>query len=256
MDAMTPAADRRGRDAIIVDEWGPYDWRSPKLWPAGRSDSSPLRLRVLGPPGRWTLVSARGGTVSAERGTVPGEISVAPSPGALVDWQVDLRYSGAAIVTPEGTSVPAGRPYVFGYSRFFAPIDWTVRFYDFGAAPDAPSSAEAFAKVLAGPPVRTDRTDRIDYLSQRAMAPGVPQDHVAVAAEGEVTLPDGRYELRAISSEGARVWVDGSLAIDAWSPHESAAEVAPIAGGRHHLRVEYFKRTGDAELRVEIVKRF
>ena len=42
MDAKIPDAERRGRDAIIVDEWGPYDWKSPKLWPEGRSDAVPL----------------------------------------------------------------------------------------------------------------------------------------------------------------------------------------------------------------------
>ena len=48
-----PDAERRGRDAIIVDEWGPYDWKAPKLWPDGRSDAMPLKLRVLGPAGDW-----------------------------------------------------------------------------------------------------------------------------------------------------------------------------------------------------------
>ena len=255
MDAMTPASERRGRDAIIVDEWGPYDWRSPKLWPKGRSDASPLVLRVVGPAGRWTVASIRGASASPQAGAVPGTITVTPSPGALADWQVDLRYTGASIVTPSGASIPAGRPSTFSYARFFAPIDWTMRFYDFSATPDAPANAEAFASVLSASPVRTDRTDRIDYLSQQAIPPGVPRDDVAAAAEGEVTLAEGRYELRAIASEGVRVWVDGRLTIDDWTPHESAADTATLAGGRHRLRVEYFKRTGDAELRVEVARR-
>jgi len=37
-------------DALIVDEWGPYDGRSPKLWPLD-TVSAPVDLRVLGPPG-------------------------------------------------------------------------------------------------------------------------------------------------------------------------------------------------------------
>ena len=32
--AMIKDGERRGRNTIIVDEWGPYDWKSPKLWPA------------------------------------------------------------------------------------------------------------------------------------------------------------------------------------------------------------------------------
>ncbi len=35
MPALTPDSRRMNRSAIIVDEWGPYDWQSPKLWPVG-----------------------------------------------------------------------------------------------------------------------------------------------------------------------------------------------------------------------------
>ena len=34
MDAKLPDGARRGRATIIVDEWGPYDYLSPKLWPS------------------------------------------------------------------------------------------------------------------------------------------------------------------------------------------------------------------------------
>src|SRR5262249_38184701 len=44
---------RRDRSAIIVTEWGPYDWSTPLLWPADSSRAGPLRVRVLGPPRRW-----------------------------------------------------------------------------------------------------------------------------------------------------------------------------------------------------------
>jgi len=59
------------RSTIVVDEWGPYDWRDLKLWPADSSLSTPLRLRVLGPNAmRWNLVgsSRRGGLEAAGQG--------------------------------------------------------------------------------------------------------------------------------------------------------------------------------------------
>jgi hypothetical protein len=49
--------------------------------------------------------------------------------------------------------------------------------------------------------------------------------------------------------------VDDKLVIDRWDVHESIVDEAPIAGGRRKLRVEYFERTGWAELRVEVVKK-
>lgn len=241
IDPMIKPGERRGRQYIIVDEWGPYDWREPKLWPAARSDESPLKLRVLGPAGTWKLESARGARVSQPSGAIPGEVTVTPGPGRMVDFEVGLRD---------------GRGTRFSYSRFFVPIDWAVRFFDFNANTDTPSQPVAFASLIAGTPVASEKTDRLDYLSSRAIAGGVPNNHVALVAEGKVDLPGGQYELRTISDDGVRVWVDGALAIDHWSPHESAVDRAAIRGGRRRrLRVEYYERTGFAELRVEIVKR-
>ena len=81
-DPFLPVGSIRGRYNIIVDEWGPYDWRYPQLWPARVADSAwtgaPLALRVLGPPGRWRVVEpaeaarefpgARVGPIAARRG--------------------------------------------------------------------------------------------------------------------------------------------------------------------------------------------
>src|SRR3954449_12893665 len=85
MNAKIPEAERRGRDAIIVDEWGPYDWKSPKLWPEGRSDANPLKLRVLGPPGDWKIASVKGASVVPASGRVPGAITVTAAAGAATD---------------------------------------------------------------------------------------------------------------------------------------------------------------------------
>ncbi len=236
MNALIPEGARRGREFIIVDEWGPYDWQAPKLWPAGRSDASPLTLRALGPPGKWTLQSVRGAAVSAKSGSIPGEIAVTPAPGGIVDFDVMLRDG-------------AGRR--FGYSRFFVPIEWSVRFFD---ASQRPYEAPDLAVVSKQDPIKSDTADRLDYLSARALAEGLPNDNVALIADAGVELPKGAFTLRTISDDGVRVYVDDKLVIDRWDVHESIVDETPIAGGKHKLRVEYFERTGWAELRVEIVK--
>lgn len=236
IDAMIPAGGRRGRQFIIVDEWGPFDWQTPKLWPVGRSDDTPLRLRVLGPAGKWTLASARGGTASAKSGTIPGEVVMTPSAGRVVDFDITLRdVSGRA----------------FGYSRFFVPIDWSVRFFDASQRPYEPPDIVMLAKQ---DPIKTQTVDRLDYLSSRGIADGLPNDNVALVAEAVVELPAGELILRTISDDGVRAYVDGKLVIDRWDVHESVVDETPIRGGRRKLRVEYFDRTGWAELRVEIVK--
>jgi nitrous oxidase accessory protein NosD len=251
MDAKIPDTQRRGTDAIIVDEWGPYDWKSPKLWPDGRSDRMPLTLRVLGPPGEWAAGSLRGATIEPTSGRVPGTIVVTPAKGAIVDYDVRLTYRGAAVTGPRGESVAAGGPYAFGYARFFVPIDWRVRYFAFDAASSPDKNADAFARITSATPIKTDTRDRLDYMSGGAIVAGVPQDRVAITAD----LPPGSYGLRTISDDGIRVFVDGTRVIDRWTEHESALDSAPLSAGRHHLRVEYFELTGFAELRVEILKR-
>ena len=50
---------------MVVDEWGPYDWKTPKLWPLDSLRAVPLRLRVMGPAGSWRLVTRTGLAVHA-----------------------------------------------------------------------------------------------------------------------------------------------------------------------------------------------
>ena len=47
MDAMLPPGALRGRNTIIVDDWGPYDYQSPKIWPVGKLAAGE-RLEVAG----------------------------------------------------------------------------------------------------------------------------------------------------------------------------------------------------------------
>jgi parallel beta-helix repeat protein len=108
-----PASDfaRRDRSAIIVDEWGPYDWQSPKLWPVDSTRAVPLRLAVLGPPGLWHVVSQRGiATLSRPSGRIGDTLAVTPAKDSSGDWEVTLDYKGQQ----------------FSYGRFEPAINWTA----------------------------------------------------------------------------------------------------------------------------------
>ncbi len=254
MDAKLPATALRGRATIIVDRWGPYDFRSPKIWPVGKPGDRPLLLRVLGPPGKWTLKSIRGGSTSAREGTIPADLSVALS-GRGTDLEVVLEYVGEAIVTPRGVRVPASTPVPVRYAAFDPGVDWTVKYWAFEPTEDPLLAPGPFAARLAKAPDKTETLPRLDILGGRAIAPGLPNDRVALRADGVVQLPNGLYELAVISDDGVRVWIDDRLVIDRWSVHESAVDRVPLTGGRYRMRVEYFELTGWAELKVLFVKR-
>lgn len=257
---LRPGVDREGRETIVIDEWGPYDWRSPKLWPARPGDSAyaagPLALRVLGPAGTWRVAGARGiAGLSDSSGAIGDTIVVTPMAGLITDWEVELEYLGGQVVAPNGRVTPAGTPSRFAFRTFRAPLNWQVRVFAWDSVSDPRTAPEAFRAVLAGAPLTTRQDPFLDYQWFRPRLPGFPAERYAVTAAGEVELPAGAYELLVISDDGIRIWVDDALVIDNWSLHESAVDRAPIAAGRRRVRVEYFQVGGWAELRVEVRKR-
>jgi len=236
----------RDRSAMIVDEWGPFDWRSPRLWPVDSSRAVPLRLAVLGPPGRWRVLQQRGIVrLSSRTGRAGDTLAVTPDvPG---DWALTLEYVGAATVSPRGERRRAGTPYRFGFERFEPAAEWNLRFFAWKDSTD-------LAAFTRAPPILERKAPRLDYQWYRPQVTGLPRDKWALEATSTVTLGPGRYFLRTISDDGIRVYVDGALVIDRWTVHESIVDEVPLAAGRHDLRVEFFQAEGWTELRVEILK--
>ncbi|HOC21441.1 MAG TPA: PA14 domain-containing protein [Anaerolineae bacterium] len=64
------------------------------------------------------------------------------------------------------------------------------------------------------------------------------------------TFRGGLYRLTLTVDDGARVWVDDALVLDAWKVQPETTYVidVPIAAGKHTFTVEYFEDTGVATL--------
>ena len=245
-NAMAPDGAPHGRKTIIVDDWGPYDYQSPKVWPAGKLTDRPLTLRVLGPAGKWTLTSIAGGTAETRAGEVPGQLLVTPSGGSL---DIALDYVGAEVVTPRGEKYAAGAHVPVTYTLVDPDIDWSVKWWTFDAAADPVKAPDAFAVRLRETPALAERLPHLDFVTSGSIRPSLPRDRVALRAEGTVTLPTP-LDLVVISDDGVRVWVDDRLAIDRWTVHQSTLDRLSLSSGPHRLRVEYFEHTGSAELQV------
>jgi hypothetical protein len=85
--------------------------------------------------------------------------------------------------------VTAGAPVPFSCTLFEPAIDWDLRFWRFDNSADPVTAPAAFAARLREIPDRTGRVTRLSYLTSRAIAEGLPNDRVAVRAEGMVELP-------------------------------------------------------------------
>ncbi|MCU0625621.1 MAG: right-handed parallel beta-helix repeat-containing protein [Gemmatimonadaceae bacterium] len=252
IDTVRPSRPRPDRAAIVIDAWGPYDGRSPRLVPVDTLRDT-VRLALLGPVGRWTLASRTGvASLSRAEGATGDTITVIPSD--VRAWRVALTWRGAAIEWPNGDTVAAGRevPVVFAHEDRLGP--WRVRLVSWRDSTDDPlRDTVALARALAGDGARVATWPRLSWTWSRPRTSEVPATRWAMVAESEVVVPAGTHALRTIADDAVRVWIDGRLVIDDWVPGESRVRAAPIASGRRRVRVAYWQRDGWSELRVDLV---
>ncbi|MGC4044194.1 MAG: right-handed parallel beta-helix repeat-containing protein [Armatimonas sp.] len=243
----------RGRRYILVDEWGPYDFLRPLLTP--RENGT---WEILGPKGRWRVVSTEGATLSASSGTVPGTVRLDAPAGQAGTMKVVLEYVGGQTTDHRGVVTPAGKPVRFGFSRFSAPIDWKIVFYRWSKAANptdvhsAPDEAH-YAEAIKGTPLKTLASKTLD-MAGAALVSGLPADHYATVAEGSFTIPAGEYVLDVTTDDGCRVWLDEKpILTDAWKYQGPTLYSIPVTlGGQHRLRVEHFQIDGYAALRLNL----
>lgn len=260
--------DFTGRMYILVDQWGPYDFKSPLLWPRPATEESTHLLaspgedlaqyrvlEVLGPAGKWRVKDKTGiEAICAENGSVPGRIVIRLPKSAVALYKLNLEYTGEEIVTPFGRRIPAGTAYAFGSSGFSAPISWNVKWYRWTEASDPRTHEAEFKAVLAGSPIATDQPKRLEYAGA-SFVKGLPADHYATVAEGEVELPQGEYTLKLTTDDGARLWFDDELVVkDAWKYQGPTTYTASVTAGvgKHRIRVEHFQIDGYAALKLEL----
>ncbi|MBX7135405.1 MAG: right-handed parallel beta-helix repeat-containing protein [Fimbriimonadaceae bacterium] len=257
----------RGRRYILVDQWGPYDFLSPILWPRGEVKERIQAFEVLGPKGAATVIEQKGlkiEGISTNSGSswsagnktipVPSLIRVAYNRDGGIDRSLLLEYKGEKVVDYRGIVTGKGKPFRFGYSEFFAPIEWDIKWFAWTAANDPRTKPDEFAKLIAGTPIKTLKTDKLDFADG---APGLPANNYATVAEGNFQIAPGTYVIDVTTDDGCRVWLDGKPLIeDAWKyqgPTPYSREVK--LGGKHKLRVEHFEIDGYSMLRVGLRKK-
>ncbi|HRH45367.1 MAG TPA: right-handed parallel beta-helix repeat-containing protein, partial [Pyrinomonadaceae bacterium] len=256
----------RGRRYIYVDEWGPYDFKSPILIPRRKLDDSSSNptsfltektqhFEILGPKGTWKIAKMRGAEwVSAKSGSVPGSIDVRLSDGKMIDFLLELEYRGGVVVSPFGVQFAKGTPYNFSYSKLFIPIDWNVKWFQWNETNDPRTKEKEFQKLLQSVPLKTEQTNRLNYSWSGSFGKDLPRDKFATLAEGTFEVPTGSYELNVTTDDGARVWIDDKLIIkDAWKYQGPTTYTAGLKlGGKHRIKVEHFEIDGFATLKVDL----
>jgi len=265
-----PKGQLRGRRYILVDEWGPYDFKRPILWPRGDMVDGKQTFELIGPKGTARIVESKGCGVAgmSKDGVtwvigdtamlpVPCFVKVSFPPGSANDVSLQLEYKGQAVTDVRGVVTPAGQPFRFGWSKFVAPIDWTVSWYawDRASVADPHAKMPPLSEVVKGQPLKTIQTQELNFGWGGSPAEGVPADAFATIATGSVTLPTGDYVLNVTTDDGCRVWIDDKLVIeDAWKYQGPTLYTREIKlGGTHRIRVEHYEIDGYSALKFEIL---
>lgn len=272
-DAFLAEGAFRGRKYILVDEWGPYDFKRPLLWAREKTvakassidsnaqvqetESDGQVFEILGPKGNWRVAKlSKGVVLSEQNGTVPGKVT-AYWPKDSQNIQIELEYVGQKTTDYRGVVTPEGRLVNFSWSKSFIPIQWQVQFWPWDETSDPRTKAEAYEKVMAGTPVATFKGSELSFASGGSPMQGVPADHFATRAQGTFSVEEGAYKLNVTADDGVKVWLDDKLIIDEWhwqGPTLFTKDI-DLSAGSHTLRVQHFEIDGYTTLKVEIKRR-
>ncbi len=242
----------RGRDQIIMDEWGPWDHESPLVRPAKSGmgehafDIFGLRrvneVKVLeGDVSTEHAASTNSFARDAKRLTIRARSGVASYRVRIVAEGFEKEVSGTIIAA-----------------------EWRVRFFPWKVDPR--EDLAAWRKLADGPEAQAVVVPKIDFpfgmggprdlkLSDAITRSGPGGNHFGLIAQASLKLPKGRWRFRTNSDDGVRVLVNGKPVIENWTWHvptnndgvfeQTTADMANIV-------VEYFEIDGLAALRLEI----
>lgn len=244
--AQLPRNFPRGREFILIDEWGPFDFRRP-IAALDTVAGNRYSLVLIGPSGDWKVGKTSGvKSVSVRKGTVPATLMVERDP-ASDGVYVEFEYSSPQTIRNEfGEYYAAGKPYKFDFQRFEKKFDWMLNFYTFkDSLPEE--------QVFSSTPVLTQKSNSLAYAWWGSPGQGVPEDKFADSAETSFDIAPGTYTIELSSDDGARLYLDGKRLIDHWNIHEPETdEIEVTLGGHHQIRIEHFDGGGFATLDFRI----
>lgn len=254
MDVSLPEAQLTGRDFILVDKWGPYNFSYPSIW-LRKVEGDEYTFLVLGPTGNWQLNGGAGFTeVNPKRGSYPATITAKAAPEA--DF-LSLKFMsiGSAMEGQFGEVFPKGTPYNFSFEKWIAQPRWEVKFYNLEHSDTIPPSDKALATQLRKDPVHETQETDLAYRWWREPAPNVDPDHFLTVATSRMDMEPGDYRIVVTSDDGVKIFVDEKLVHDHWTIHTPETdEIILRLDGLHDFKVLHFENGGLATLDFRIEK--
>jgi hypothetical protein len=168
---------------------------------------------------------------------------------------------GGQIINQFGSTIAAGRPFLFSFRDSRVPIDWKVKWYTYDSALNPISNPADWKQIISQSPVLQQETKTLDYAWWGGIAAGGKQiEKFGTLATGEFDVLPGSYELSTTWDDAVRVYLDGRLVVDEWNPSKYTFDESPNKAirlqlnGHHSLRVEHVELGGFATLSLKLRK--
>jgi hypothetical protein len=150
------------------------------------------------------------------------------------------------------------KPVILEYyeNTGLASIDLTWQRVGGDISTTGPIRAEYFANSdLLGQPalVRYESTPLSHDWAGGSPAPGIiPNDNFSARYTYSIDLNPGRYRINTQAQSGMRLWINGQLVIDNWSPPSTYTQSIEVdlPGGVTHLIATYYNATGPAGIQI------
>lgn len=227
----------QGRQWMIVDEWGPFDFAEPRLvrYPGGQGEAL---FQLLLPPDAWPIrVWCDGAGWDVQDDVAGKRIRLSSgNPGwhDVVLW-AEVGRSGDSVTLRSDVGLLV--------------TEWDVSWRRWKTDPREDEAA--WKRLLETKPIEGRSLPSVGF----AWGGGGPSEEVgtdrfATLAETSVTLPEGEWEVVVVSDDGVRVFIDGSLAVERWDRHGPTEDRARVRleAGPHAIRIEHFELDGWAAL--------
>lgn len=267
-----PVGARRelaGREKIVMTEWGPYDWVSPRLQRIERSGTVD-RWQLLGKDPLESVNCFHSGDAKAfamtfDRAT--GTIEVRSStPGSTIAYGLSAKTKSGADAPGHGFLVNArwrvtafpwsidprdDRPGWLGQSA--KGVEVITSSVDFRFGNGGPVALAALAM-----PSTRETTDA-EIATARAQAKSgleaLPADRFGIIATTTLRMAPGGYRFALTSDDGVRLTANGEVLIDNWTWHAPTTDRATLVlkePTEVTLVIEHFELDGFSQLSLEI----
>jgi parallel beta-helix repeat protein len=245
----------RGRQNIIMTEWGPWDHASP-LVRLVKSAGGSVVYEVLKVPAAEVRIETTGDQV---RGVL------APTPGKPDECLITLSAVEPGVRPYLLLVQAAGKPLAEFKGTLLA-AQWQAAFFQWPTNLDPRQNLAGYRKLAEGPTAITDQLDELSLkygmrgpseigITPKITAAKLPQHHFGMVARARLPLAKGAWTFTTLSDDGVRVSVDGKPVIENWTwhgPTRDASKLTLPADQTVDIVVEHFQIDGYAVMELSI----